>query len=218
MKLLEYYNESKTRKLGRIKIMDQCCEYFSTTPVEVVTMKELAEYLKIERRTLYHYYKSKSDLLVDIFLYTNERLLEWHNASHKDLLDKLKKYPVKEKLKRYFKHYVKEFDQESKTIKLSVHIDTLIKSLDKNSDTYKRYITISNSLREDNNVALNIIKEGIENGEIENHGCEAEDLLAILDQSFRAYYFKTISRKQHTKQYKLKYIDKFIEIMIAGIF
>lgn len=217
MNLLNYYEESRTKQKGREKILKNSSEYFKNIPAEIVTMKELADYLNIERRTLYHYYNNKTDLIVDVSLYNAEKYLEWQDENNKVFLEQYESETTRVKLLAYFKHFMKSFiSQEDHTKQVSAY-DSLINSLEKDSETYKRFVGISNQLRHHSNVALDIIKEGIEAGMIKTRGNSAEKIYAIIDQSFRAYFFKSLGRMERTDHYSIENVENYLEILVDGL-
>ncbi len=65
-KLLDYYYDSPTRRQRRISILQQLVDLFLKDENYLLTYAKICIALKIERRSLYRYYPTKNDILLDV--------------------------------------------------------------------------------------------------------------------------------------------------------
>jgi AcrR family transcriptional regulator len=217
MHVVNFYDESNIKKIRRKEILEKCSEYFIESGIENVTMKEIAEYLKVERRTLYAYYNNKLDLFLDTSLYLTELFMSSHQAFEKELYERVKGLKTKEQLTLYFKKYFEEILYSNKRNHFLLNFDSFLRTIDPETDSAFRFGSVSKQMMTEEDILEKIIRDGMGSNQIRAEYRSASQIKTVLDQSFRSYLFKTIRRTPISDRYAVKNLDLFVEIMVQGV-
>lgn len=217
MYIIDYYKGSNIKSKRREDIISDSLKFFNKNGIKHATMTNLAEYLNIERKTLYLYYASIIDLIVDSYLYRTELYIQHTSFSMDNFINSNKALHVKDKLTNYFLLLKDGMMKINEEYPLFFDFDSFMQYVDKNSETYTRFNTVASNFKAWSDYLQTIIEEGAVEGLVDLNGLDSKSLATVMDQSFRAYLTKTITRCSETGRYKIENIDDFIKIIVKGI-
>lgn len=90
--------------------------------IEYITVKEICNKAGVNRSTFYLHYESINDLVEETMEYINKNFIDYFNENSKDVIDKIKKSPLKElKLieKKYLTPYLTFIKDNKRVFKAS---------------------------------------------------------------------------------------------------
>lgn len=194
----------------RERIVKEAEKQFIKNGIADTQMKDIAEAVGINRRTLYRYFLTKDVLAFEIELIVMKQIQDYIVLQIADS-DELSGF---EKVEMYFEHV--NIDDVKNQMKFTAEFDRYFK------DDYP-----SEALEEEFVVALDptkdplykYIKEGVEDGSIKN-SLSAEDMFHFISQNFFALFQRLILREKHLKNEYCDQVDfqsLFKDIILSGI-
>ncbi|MFZ7121842.1 MAG: TetR/AcrR family transcriptional regulator [Eubacteriaceae bacterium] len=136
----------KTKKELQKKALD----LFESQGYDNVTIDQICRELGLTKGAFYYYFKSKSDILLKSYMYSEGNLMNYYN-------DRIH-LPVKEQLKALFDWYISYFSSEDFK-KINVFTKTQL-------ENYNKKYSITNIAQL--MILNNIINKGIQNGTFKN--------------------------------------------------
>lgn len=213
--LYDYYDESRVKNERRRKILEEISPNLIKIGINNLTIKEIANEINIERRTLYDYYPTKEDLVVDCaYVCMNElsqqymKIAETLNLANKNL-------DSKTRLRIIMKGIAKIINEKYDSLfNFITGFDVYYNHLDKDSNAYYRYDRVIKGFKTRNHYLKEILEEVVEDYHV---SFEINELVEIAEQSFHSYLARILVKQDNSKRYNIERIDHFIDIIVEGI-
>jgi len=198
-------------------ILERVSDMFMQTGYEEKTMKEIAEELSIERRTLYSYYPGKLDLVIDAFLYSVERFTQEFWSYRDRTLQQVENLDIRNKLRILLEKHAEFLIQQHSNGGQLMEYDSFMRGVDRESENFKRFIRVRELISHRLELLNQTIREGMQEGNIHTNLGDPDSLALTMEQSLRAYVIKTNSRRGYTDHYTMENVSLFIQIMVQGV-
>lgn len=170
------------------EILNAARESFITKGLVETTMDHIAKEVKITRRTLYRYYKTKEELAFEIEIMLFEELYHFQNEIYKTLEGN-----GLEKIELYFNELANYVEANSSVIKFSGEFDYYFRGEYPYLELTTRF---KNMISSNDHLLEQLIKDGIEDGSIRQDidpvltGLTIDNVLLSLSQ-------RVLSREKH---------------------
>lgn len=192
------------------KIIEEAEKQFIENGIANTHMKDIAESIGINRRTLYRYYTTKEELAFEIEMIVMEKIQNYLNEKIKDENDK----NGFEKLCSYFEN-VNVFDIRDQ-LKFTAEFDRYFSDEYPNKELEKKFLE---SIEPTKEKLYQYIDEGIKDGSLRND-LDTEDIYHFISQNFISMFQRLILREKHLKREYCDNVDfqhLFKEIILSGI-
>lgn len=213
--LYDYYDESRVKSERRKKILDDVIPHIINKGINSLTIKDIAHEINIERRTLYDYYPTKEDLVVDAaFVCMNElsdqymKIAETLNLANSNL-------DSKRRLRIIMKGIAKVINEKYDNLfNFITGFDVYYNHLDRDSNAYYRYANVITGFKTRNHYLKPILDSVVSEY---NVSFGVEELVEIIEQSFHSYLSRILVKKENSDRYDIDRIDNFIDIIVEGV-
>lgn len=214
--LFDFYDESPTKRARRKSILSEIHPHVLRKGIHNITLKDISAIVNIERRTLYDYYKNKDELIIDLAFITvtelNKQYMiisEMMELTNKELSsEELLKTILESIAKVIYGKYNNEF------IFLN-EFDLFYHALGAENETFQRYKNLITGFKLKHHYLQSCIKRMAGEGKIKKHN--EDELIEVLEQSFRAYLSRIIIKETESKRYKIENISLFLDLIIHGL-
>ncbi len=217
MYILNYYDESTKRRNTREYILRCCRKYFSLNNQQDASITDIAKYLKIERRTLYYYYKNKDDLVLDVYLYFSEKFCEDDLTYRSNVFTKNEYSTYKDALKEYFRGYVERYAAEQEKSASIIDIDQFVYNLEDGTRSFERYMSVISEIRNGYSDVVELFEKAILANEFKVKFEDAKLTFYMIEQVLRTYIVKRWSMRKFNDVYSIDNLNRIIEILIDGL-
>ena len=194
----------------RDKILKEAEQRFIAIGISNTQMKDIAEALKINRRTLYRYFPTKDELAFEIELIVMSKIQEYMNI----FIDGAEAGTGFQKVKVYFD--MVDMDSIKELMKFTAEFDSYFRNDYPNKETEKSFLEILNP---ENDALYRYISEGIADGSIRDD-LSASELFSFISHSFFALFQRLIMRENHLSREYCEDIDfkqVFRKVILSGI-
>ncbi len=217
MFILNYYKESFKRCTTREYILKNCRKYFSQVNQQDASLTEVAQYLGLERRTLYYYYKNKESLVLDVYLYFSEKFCDRDLQYRQELFANIGEKAYKEVLKEYFITYVNYYAEEQEKSASIIDIDNFVYNIEEGTEEYVRYMNVIGQIRDSYSDVITIFEKAVKKGEFKIAMEDSQITFYMIEQVLRTYIVKRWSMRKFNDVYSIENLNKIIEILIDGL-
>ncbi len=208
---MDYYYDSPTRRQRRIRILQQLVDLFLKDENYLLTYAEICLALKIERRSLYRYYPTKNDILLDVaYLVVLDNNYAYINAVRKIFEERDNKQSIlSDSL-----IVVSDIMIENKNrIKFLSNFDEQYHYMDESEKVrYKHLIT---GFKNENHYLQPVYTHLSNKGKIKHN--EVAQLIEVTEQALNSFVSRTIEKMDESNRYTTDNIVKFISIIERGI-
>ncbi len=213
--LYNFYGESRVKSERRRKILDEILPHVIKTGISSLTISEVADVLDIERRTLYDYYPTKDDLIVDLaYISVNEVNDQYMLISETLNLANIDK-DSKERLSIIMIGIAKVINEKYLDLfNFTTGFDVYFHHLDHTSSAYERYSEIIIGFKTKHHYLESILTEVCSDYSID---LAVSDVVEIFEQSFHAYLARTLIKQEKSRRYNIENIVSFIKILVNGL-
>lgn len=214
--ILSYYTESPTRNRRRGEILRQAAHLFNRISYETLTMKEIAEALEIERRTLYSYYNQKIDLIIDSYLYLTETVADTKN-NQGTTASTDSNCSTREQLEKRLQLYSSQLMRMYQKYPFLRDYDAFIRTIDQSGSGMARFIEVRRNIENTHHSLYDCITEAQKSTGILQSHTESTRQSRAVEQGLRAFLIRTIERRDYADHYSLENVDQLIHILSKGL-
>ncbi len=213
--LFNFYNESKVKRARRKKILNDTLPYILKVGTDQLTVTEIAEFLKMERRTLYDYYPTKDDLIVDLaFISVNEI-----NEKYMELAETLNIANIEQSSKERLKIILKGIAQiinnkYAEQFNFITGFDVYYHHLERSSNAFLRYSYVITGFKTKHHYLEAILKDMKKDYNI---AMDINNMIEVVEQSFHAYLARILIKQDESNRYNMENIDIYIELIANGL-
>lgn len=197
-------------KTTRQKILRAAEKRFIDEGIASTQMKEIAEAVGINRRTLYRYFPTKDELAFEIEMIVMNQIQEYLALEPEGLENKT----GYEKVEKYFDNV--DFNDIKELMKFTAEFDRYFQD---DYPTPQLEETFVRTLEPANDQLFQFIDQGRNDGTIRDD-ITTEDLFHYISQNFFALFQRLILREKHLKNEFCDQVDfqrLFKEISLSGI-
>lgn len=213
--LIYYYNEGDIRNKRRILLLNQIMEYVVFENHYDATMSEISVALNVERKTIYRYFDTKDDILIDLayllVTYNNQKYLE---ISNKILNDKNVK--DKDKFSCILRSVTKFMVSNRKELNFLAFFDDRFNILDEHSNPKERYRNLITGFKTKNHYLRPIILF-LDREKLLDKDLKKEDIIEVGEQLMNSFVSRTLKKEKESYRFDIKNIDIAIKILGKGI-
>ncbi len=213
--LYEYYDESRVKSERRKKILNEITPHIINTGITSLTIKDISDNINIERRTLYDYYPTKEDLVVDCAYVCINELSEQYMKIAETLNLANGNLDSKKRLRIIMKGIAKVINEKYDDLfNFITGFDVYYHHLDKDSNAYYRYEQLIQGFKTRNHYLKEILNDVVTEY---NVTFDVSELVEIVEQSFHSYLSRILVKQDSSKRYDIDRIDHFIDIIVEGV-
>lgn len=213
--LSEYYDESRVKSERRKKILEDVVPHLISGGINSITIKDVASEINIERRTLYDYYPTKEDLVVDTAYVCINDLSEQYMKIAETLNLANGNLDSKRRLRIIMKGIAKVINEKySELFNFITGFDVYYHHLDRDSNAYYRYAEVIKGFKTRNHYLKEVIEDVVKEYKV---SFEVDELVEIVEQSFHSYLSRILVKQENSKRYDIERIDHFIDIIVEGV-
>ncbi|MBB6479455.1 TetR/AcrR family transcriptional regulator [Spirochaeta isovalerica] len=194
----------------REKILQEAEKQFIDRGIQNTQMKEIAEAVKINRRTLYRYFPTKEELAFEVELVVMDKL-QFNPEMDESRNHKLTGF---EKIKLYFDEV--NLDGIRDLLKFTAEFDRYFQDEYPGRELEELFIS---KLDPGNDILYVYIKEGCEDGSLRND-LTAHEIFTFISQNFLGFFQRLIIREKHLVHEHCDNVDfqkLFRKIVLSGI-
>lgn len=213
--LYEYYNESRVKQSRRKNIINNLIPFILRNGIKNITYKDMSGYLGMERRSMYDYYPTKEEIIVDLAYICEDQLYKHFLNNTVQLNETYMEYKPIKKLKYVLKDLM--FILETKHSSLIIFLyeySIYLYNLDPKSNAYIRFSTIKRQSQGKSHYLYNLIKEVYEETNMIYSETELENIVSIFEQSIFSYLGQLLTNK---KINTTDNINLFIDLLCNGL-
>ena len=216
--LINYYSESNIKSIRRKAMLKTLLPYVIKYGVEGVTLTGLSEFLNIERKTFYSYYKSKGDIIVDLaFICVAELNNEYMKianllaitAENESGLMQMESILLSIG-KVIYKKYSDKFIFITK-------FDLYFHNLDVSSEPFLRYQAVIAQLKSNNHYLKHSMQRHFKNINSELPPQEIANVIEVVEQSFHAYLGRILIKEKESSRYSVENLFLFVKCILHGL-
>lgn len=214
--LFECYDESQTKKNRRQAMLDEVLPYVLDHGIYNVTLKDISNTIGIERRTLYDYYKTKDELIVDLaFISVNELNKQYLVIS--EMLELThKQQGARELLKTILISIARVmYEKYSKLFNFITEFDSFYHTLESDNPAFIRYREIITGFKRKYHYLQPSIKLLMADYGITKY--TEMELIEVVEQSFHAYLGRILIKEAESTRYKIDNIAVYVDIVVNGL-
>ncbi len=213
--LFDYYDESRVKTERREKIVSDVIPHLVANGISSLTIKDIANEIQIERRTLYDYYPTKEDLVVDVAYICMNELSEQYMKIAETLNLANNNLEAKARLRIIMKGIAKVINEKYDDLfNFITGFDVYYNHLDRDSNAYYRYAQVIKGFKTKNHYLKSILEEIASEYNI---SFETEELIDIVEQSFHSYLSRILVKQENSNRYDIERIEYFIDIIVEGV-
>lgn len=213
--LYDYYDESRVKSERRKKILNEITPHIITTGINSLTIKDISGNINIERRTLYDYYPTKEDLVVDCAYVCINELSEQYMKIAETLNLANGNLDSKKRLRIIMKGIAKVINEKYDDLfNFITGFDVYYHHLDKDSNAYYRYEQLIKGFKTRNHYLKEILNDVVKEYNVE---FDVNELVEIVEQSFHSYLSRILVKQDSSNRYDIDRIDHFIDIIVEGV-
>lgn len=214
--LFDFYDESPTKRARRKSILSEIHPHVLKKGIHNITLKDISSIVKIERRTLYDYYKNKDELIIDLAFITVTELNKQYMIISEMMELTNKDLPSEELLKIILDSIAKVIYGKYKNEFIFLNeFDLFYHSLGDENETFQRYKDIITGFKLKHHYLQSCIRRMISEGKISKYS--ENELIEVLEQSFRSYLSRIIIKETESKRYQLENISLFLNLIVHGL-
>jgi len=194
----------------RERILQEAEKQFIERGIQNTQMKEIAEVVNINRRTLYRYFPTKEELAFEVELIVMDKL-QFEPDTDESLIKELSGY---EKVKLYFDEV--KLDGIRDLLKFTAEFDRYFQKEYPSAELEKLFIS---RLDPGNDKLYEYIKEGCEDGSLRKD-LTAHEIFTFISQNFLGFFQRLIIREKHLVHEHCDNVDfqkLFRKIVLSGI-
>lgn len=209
--ILDYYSDSKTKRRTRCNILDTAEKLMSEKGINQVAMKDISEAANIDRKTLYRYYDSKEDIVVDVgYSIVREmvNLMETFKIGSGTGYDNLCSY-----LDFY---YEKIIMPKQDAFMFLIDFDNYIAGLGDENKALNRYRVMIEEEKKDQNIRK-ILRQGIEDGSIDAELDRISETSETIIQSVISVTMRVYLKEHERDVFNPGLIKDLIKIILNGM-
>lgn len=195
--LYEYYDESRIKQSRRSNIINNLIPFILDNGIENITYKDMSGYLGMERRSMYDYYPTKEEIIVDVAYICEHQLLNHYSTNTSSLKETYKEYDSLKKLKYVLKDLI--FILETRHTSLIIFLyefSIYLYNLDPKSNAYIRFNTIKRKSQDKTHYLYDMIKDIYEDKNIVYSQTELDNIVVVFEQSLFSYMGNLLINKK----------------------
>lgn len=198
------------KKTTRERILIEAEKQFIKSGIGTTQMKEIAEAVNINRRTLYRYFPTKDELAFEVEIIVMKQIGEYLSVDMVET-EEMSGY---DKISRYFDKV--NTDEIKEQMKFTAEFDRYFQDDYPTPQLEKTFVMALNPQKDD---LYRFISEGCEDGSLRDD-LSTDELYHFISQNFLALFQRLILRENHLKnEYcgDLDFQKVFKKIILAGI-
>ncbi len=213
--LLTYYGESTRKQKTRRKLMDDLKEYIVVKKNYRATMSEISSALEMERKSLYRYFPTIDDIIIDLayVMVTSNNSRYLIKAKE---INELENLSNTEKFKLTLKEVGKLMIVNRTSLEYLSFFDDHFNSLEQGNLTRKRYQDLITGFKTQNHYLKMILEQLDQENQLQNHDA-VTDYIEVTEQALSAFVSRTLKKENESYRFDLENIDVLINILTCGI-
>ncbi len=213
--LLNYYEEGSIKSKRRKVLLTQIMKYVVFDNNHDATMSDISVAIGVERKTLYRYFDSKDDIVVDLayllVTYNNQEYLKTSNAIlNDDKVDSINK------LRTILKSVTNLMIMFKSEMKFLAYFDDQFNILDDENSAKKRYRSLITGFKTNNHYLRPVIYY-LDSKNILDKSINQEDIIEVAEQVVNSFVSRTLKKENESYRFNVSNIDILIEILEKGI-
>ncbi len=213
--LLNYYEEGSVKSKRRRVLLSQIMQYVVFDNNYDATMSDISVAIGVERKTLYRYFDSKDDIVIDLayllVTYNNQEYLKTSNAILED--DKVDSI---NKLRTILKSVTNLMIMFKSEMKFLAYFDDQFNILDDENNAKKRYRNLITGFKT-NNHYLRAVIYYLDSKNILDKSINEEDIIEVVEQVVNSFVSRTLKKENESYRFNVANIDILIKILEKGI-
>lgn len=215
IELLKYYGESETKKHRRIKLLKLIMEYIVFEQNYNATMSNISAAINVERKSIYRYFESRDDILVDLaYILVTSNNLEYLKVSKQILNDK--KVPCSEKFSAVLKAVTDVMKQRRKELTFLAYFDDQFNIMSEDSPAKERYRKLITGFKTKNHYLRDVILF-LDQKKLLDQEIEKEYIIEIVEQMINSFVSRTLKKEKESYRFQVENIDIAIRILEKGV-
>ncbi len=213
--LLNYYNEGSIKSKRRKVLLSQIIKYVVFDNNYDATMSDISSAIDVERKTLYRYFDSKDDIIVDLayllVTYNNQEYLKTSNFILED--DSIDSY---NKLRAILTAVTDLMIMFKSEMNFLAYFDDHFNILDDDNPAKKRYRSLITGFKTKNHYLRAVIYY-LDNENILDKSINDEDIIEVVEQVVNSFVSRTLKKENESYRFNIANIDILIKILEKGI-
>ncbi len=213
--LLKYYEEGSVKNKRRKVLLTQMMQYIVFDNNYDATMSDISSAISVERKTLYRYFDSKDDIVVDLayllVTYNNQEYLRTSNGILED--DNVKS---DNKLNVILKSVTDLMISFKSEMKFLAYFDDQFNILDDDANAKKRYRSLITGFKTKNHYLRAVIYY-MDKENILDKSIHEDDIIEVVEQVVNSFVSRTLKKENESYRFNVANIDVLIKILEKGI-
>ncbi len=215
--LSNYYNDSRTKGNRRRLILESLSTYLVEKGILNTTFTDICTFLQIERKSLYRYYSSKEDIIVDIAFIVIHDINYKYLKVAKKIFENGNHLTDLELIKQTLVAIAEVMLEESNQFVFLNEFDMFYHNLDHQSPEFIRYQKIIANFKSKHHFIAPAVERAYKNKTLQDNNCDIKQHIDVLEQSLHAYMSRILIKHQESTRYKVELIYPFINSIVYGI-
>ncbi len=213
--LLNYYDEGSIKSKRRKVLLTQIMQYVVFDNNYDATMSDISNAISVERKTLYRYFDSIDDIVVDLayllVTYNNQEYLKMSNFILKD--DNVK---TLDKLNVILKSVTDLMISFKSEMNFLAYFDDSFNILNDENSAKKRYRSLITGFKT-NNHYLRAVIYYLDKEHILDKSIQEDDIIEVVEQVVNSFVSRTLKKENESYRFNVANIDILIKILEKGI-
>ncbi len=213
--LLNYYDEGSVKIKRRKVLLKQIMQYVVFENNYDATMSDISTAIDIERKTLYRYFDSIDDIIVDLayllVTYNNQEYLKTSNAILND-----KSVDSLDKLRDILKSVTNLMISFKSELNFLAYFDDQFNILADDDLAKKRYRNLITGFKTKNHY-LRAVIHYLDNENILDTSIHPDDIIEVVEQVVNSFVSRTLKKENESYRFNVANIDVLIKILEKGI-
>lgn len=213
--LVDYYQEGPRKQARRKEFYNQLIEELIINNNYQLNFSELCKLLNVERKSLYRYFQTKDDMLVDIaylaVIYVNEKYLIVANEIYN-----LEQYDSETKLKLTLRDIANTIIYYRELAPFFQYFDDRLSELPEDSSAKNRYRELMTAYKIRHHYLIPILDDLRAEGKLidKYDNCQIAE---IFEQTYAVFVSRTVTKLNESDRYSYNNINILIDIFLNGI-
>lgn len=212
--LLDYYDESPRKRKRRTELYQMLRQILVIDKKYKYSMSDISKELELERKTLYRYFNSTEDILVDLaYIYVVSGNIVYSNISNEIIA--MKDINTIEKFKMIVREITDAILITQQVAQFIGYFEDIIFTMDKAMKPKIRYNSLITLYKKNNHYMANILYQMKAEGLIDIDNLEP--YIETIEQSLVAFVSRIILKKEESDRYNLENIEIYSDLIIKGL-